>query len=161
LFLHFFAVERHIMLGELSLSEIESVLTQNVVGRLGTHADGKVYIVPITYVYEAGVVYGHTTEGLKVELLRKNPSCCFEVDEIKAIANWQSVIAWGRFEELQGNEAVKVLEKISAKLLPLLPSETSYASRMGPTSAGRTSTQLGNSIVYRIVLTEKTGRYER
>jgi len=149
------------MLGELSTSEIESVLAQNVVGRLGVHAAGKVYIVPVTYVYEQGTVYGHTTEGMKIDLLRKNPDCCFEVDEIKTIANGQSVIAWGQFEELQGLEASKVMEKISSKLMPLVPSETSYSSRMGPTSSGRISTQLGNSIVYRIILTEKTGRYER
>ena len=149
------------MLGELSTSEIESVLAQNVVGRLGVHAAGRVYIVPVTYVYEQGTVYGHTTEGMKIDLLRKNPDCCFEVDEIKTIAHWQSVIAWGRFEELQGVEAAKVMERISTKLLPLLPSETSYAARMGPTSTVRTSTQSGNSIVYRIILTEKTGRYER
>lgn len=149
------------MLGQLSTSEIESVLANNVVGRLGMQANGKVYIVPVTYVYDRGTVYGHTTEGLKVELLRKNAHCCFEVDEIKTIANWQSVIAWGRFEELQGEEAARALDIISIRLLPLVPGETSHASRMGPTASGRTSTQLGNSIVYRIVLTEKTGRYER
>ena len=149
------------MLGELSTSEIESVLTNNVVGRLGIQAADKVYFIPVTYVYEQGTVYGHTTEGLKIELLRKNAHCCFEVDEIKTIANWQSVIGWGRFEELSGTEAAKVLEKIAARLLPMMPSETSFSQRMGPTASGRTSTQLGNSIVYRIVLTEKTGRYER
>lgn len=149
------------MLGELSTSEIESVLANNVVGRLGIQAADRVYIVPVTYVYEQSTVYGHTTEGLKIELLRKHAHCCFEVDEIKTIANWQSVIAWGRFEELTGAEAAKVLEKIATRLLPMMPSETSYSPRMGPTSSSRTSTQLGNSIVYRIVLTEKTGRYER
>ncbi|MCW5909645.1 MAG: pyridoxamine 5'-phosphate oxidase family protein [Cyclobacteriaceae bacterium] len=149
------------MLGELSTSEIESVLANNVVGRLGVQADGKVYIVPVTYVYAGGAIYGHTTEGLKIDLLRKNPQCCFEVDEIQTIADWQSIMAWGRFEELQGVEAADALEKISAKLLPMFPGETSHPSRMGPTSSGRTSTQSGNSIVYRIVLTEKTGRYER
>lgn len=148
------------MLGKLSASEIESILTRNVVGRLGIQAEDKLYIVPVTYVYEQGVIYGHTVEGLKVALLRRNPQCCFEVDEIKTIANWQSVIAWGRFEELHGPEAEKIVEMISARLVPLMPSVTSYPPRMGPTSSMRTSTQLGNSIVYRIVLTEKTGRYE-
>jgi len=161
LLLIFYADKMDVMLGELSISEIESVLAQNVVGRLGVHAAGKVYIVPITYVYEQGTVYGHTTEGMKIELLRQNPNCCFEVDEIITITNWQSVITWGRFEELHGREAEKALEKISARLLPLMPSVTSYPPRMGPTSTVRTSTQLGNSIVYRIVLTEKTGRCER
>ncbi len=149
------------MLGELNTSEIEAVLKNNVVGRIGIQAEGKLYIVPVTYLYDQGTIYGHTVEGLKVELLRKNPHCCFEVDEIKTIGNWQSVIGWGRFEELQGLEGEKVLEKISTKFIPMMASATSYPTRMGPTATIRTSTQLGNSIVYRIVLTEKTGRYER
>lgn len=94
------------MLGELSVAEIEQVLSDNVIGRVGCSTDGlKTYVVPMTYVYDHGCVLGHTTEGLKIELLRKNPECCFEVDQMKSISNWQSVIAWGTFKELKGVEA--------------------------------------------------------
>ncbi|MBX2900158.1 MAG: pyridoxamine 5'-phosphate oxidase family protein [Cyclobacteriaceae bacterium] len=120
------------MLGELSTSEIEALLHRNVIGRVGMQADGKVYVVPITYVYDGGTVLGHTTEGLKIELLRKNPHCCFEVDEVKSIAAWQSVIAWGRFEELSGNEAAIAMEKLSARLLPLSPRRNKLPGPHGP-----------------------------
>ncbi|MBK8290401.1 MAG: pyridoxamine 5'-phosphate oxidase family protein [Flammeovirgaceae bacterium] len=149
------------MLGELSKEEIEEVLKSNVIGRIGCTGNGRIYVVPITYVYDDGYVIGHTKEGMKIEFLRENPECCFEVDEMKGISHWQSVIAWGTFEELEGEEADQAMEKLVAKLLPLVPSETSHAARMGPTSSRRTSTQGNNPIVYRILLKEKSGRYER
>ena len=87
------------MLGELSKEEIEEVLKSNVIGRIGCTGNGRIYVVPITYVYDDGYVIGHTKEGMKIEFLRENPECCFEVDEMKGISHWQSVIAWGTFEE--------------------------------------------------------------
>lgn len=36
----------------------------------------------------------------KIEMMRKNPKVCFEVDDIKNIFSWKSVIAWGTFEEI-------------------------------------------------------------
>jgi nitroimidazol reductase NimA-like FMN-containing flavoprotein (pyridoxamine 5'-phosphate oxidase superfamily) len=150
------------MLGELSSEEIEVVLNSNVIGRIGCVSNHKVYVVPITYVYENGYVIGHTTEGMKVEFLRQNPECCFEVEEIKNISNWQSVIGWGTFEELQGIAADQAMEKLVEKLIPLRPNQESHTGRMGPISSRRTSTLATKStIVYRILLREKSGRYER
>ena len=149
------------MLGELSLDEIERVLESNVIGRIGCSGDNRIYVVPVTYVYENDSVIGHTAEGLKIELLRKNPACCFQVDEVQNISSWRSIIAWGRFEELKGEEAEKALAKLVEKLGPLMPNEDGQLARMGPISSSRVSTQRYNSIMYRIRLTEKTGRYER
>src|SRR5207249_11652316 len=87
-------------IGELDSNQIDHLLQTEVVGRLGCHADGKTYIVPITYVYDGGYVYGHTIEGTKTRMMRANPEVCFEVDHIDDLTNWQSVIAWGSFEEL-------------------------------------------------------------
>jgi len=150
------------MLGELSNAEIELILSSNVIGRIGCVGNERVYVVPVTYVYDNGCIIGHTTEGMKIEFLRQNPDCCFEVDEMKSISNWQSVIGWGTFEELNGSDAEQAMEKLLTKLIPLVPSETSHAGRMGPISASRTSTLVTKStIVYRILLKEKSGRYER
>ena len=38
--------------------------------------------------------------GMKIEIMRKNPNVCFEVDEMKSFTNWKSVIAWGEYQEL-------------------------------------------------------------
>lgn len=149
------------MLGELSAREIEDILKSSVVGRIGCCAQQKMYVVPVTYIYDGEYIIGNTVEGMKINLLRQNPECCFEVDIVKDLANWQSVIAWGTFEELKGDEAEKSLQKLLSKLEPLVPGETSHPQRMGPSSSERISTYGKNPIIYRIRLTEKSGRFER
>jgi uncharacterized protein len=149
------------MLGELSSAEIEQLLTSNVIGRIGCYANQKMFVVPITYIYDEGYVIGHTIEGLKISILRQNPECCFEVDVMENIANWKSVIAWGTFEELKGEAADKAQEKLIKTLGHLMPSETSQPERMGPASTRRTLTQGRNPVIYRIRLKEKSGRFER
>lgn len=149
------------MLGELTNTEIEQLLTSNVIGRIGCYAGQKMYVVPITYIYDGKYIIGHTVEGTKIEMLRQNPECCFEVDVMDNIANWQSVIAWGTFEELKGDDAIQAQQKLIKTLGHLMPSETSQPERMGPASTKRTLTQGRNPVIYRIVLREKSGRFER
>jgi len=68
------------MFGELSQNEIEDLLHQQVIGRIGCHADDTTYVVPISYAYDGQYVYGHTREGMKLNLMRKNRNICFEID---------------------------------------------------------------------------------
>lgn len=149
------------MLGTLTNAEIEKVLTSNVIGRIGCCDNQKMFVVPVTYAYDGRFIYGHTVEGLKITILRKNPSCCFEVDEMNSISDWRSVIAWGTFEALTGEEAQSAENFLVERLQSLAPSETSHPHRMGPGSSSRTLTQGKNPIIYRIRLDEKTGRFER
>ena len=149
------------MLGELTKDEIEDLLISNVIGRIGCCTSQKMYVVPVTYAYDGKFIIGHTVEGMKITLLRQNPECCFEVDTMNNLADWRSVIAWGTFEELAGEEASKASDQLVKKLASLRPSETSHPQRMGPSSSVRTTTQGKNPIIYRILLKEKSGRYER
>lgn len=141
------------MLGVLSRSAITRLLREGTVGRLGIHADGRTYVVPVTYVYDGDAVYGHSVLGQKIRMMRKSPEVCFEVDDIDDLANWRSVIASGRYEELTGDVAVAAAKLIAARLGPLTTSAT--AGPRGARRGGRTF------ISYRIRLGERSGRYER
>src|SRR6186997_1042159 len=113
------------MLGELNRSQIDEILGSQAVGRIGCHSAGRTYVVPVTYVYDgASHVYFHSKEGLKIRMMRANPSVCFEVDVVFDLANWQSVIGWGRFEELTGEAATNGLELVMKRLLPFITGET-------------------------------------
>ena len=103
------------MLGRLSPEEIEHLLVSEITGRIGCHADGRTYVVPITYVYESGHVYCHSAEGQKIRMMRKNPEVCFEVDRVEDIGNWKSVIATGQFQELGGREALDAMDVLIAR----------------------------------------------
>jgi nitroimidazol reductase NimA-like FMN-containing flavoprotein (pyridoxamine 5'-phosphate oxidase superfamily) len=159
LYARVFLQKRNSMTGKLSPAEVEELIHQELIGRLGCHADGRTYVVPMSYAYEDGFIYGHALEGMKVNMMRTNPHVCFEVDDTKNLANWKSVIAWGKFEELTGGPlreaAVRLLEN---RVLPLRSSETMHLSPQWPFPSDKASDVKG--ILFRIRLDEKTGRFE-
>jgi nitroimidazol reductase NimA-like FMN-containing flavoprotein (pyridoxamine 5'-phosphate oxidase superfamily) len=91
---------------ELSRGEIDEFLRTQRIARLGCQADGLSYVVPLIYAYEDDAVVAVTTEGRKTAMLRGNPRVCVEVDEYDADGkgSWRSVIAYGTYEELGGDE---------------------------------------------------------
>lgn len=141
------------MLGELTDSEVEEILRAEIIGRIGCHAYGRTYVVPITYVYDGHFVYAHSAEGMKLHMMRENPHVCFEVDHMDDLANWCSVIAWGTFEELRGGQAERAMELLVEQIEPRVN---------GPPGASVHPTHATEPVVlYRIHLEEKTGRFER
>ncbi len=145
------------MLGELNERQIEHVLRSEVIGRIGCIAEGRPYVLPITYVYDGTCVYGHSVDGVKMRAMRSEPSVCFEVEHVDNLANWQSVIAWGTYEEVRGEEAEAGMRLLVDRLMPLLVSSTS-----GPPDGANAEESSGrHAAVYRIRLGERTGRFEK
>lgn len=89
----------------LSRDEIDEFLRTQRIARLGCHAGGETYVVPLIYAYDGEGVVAVTSEGRKVAMLRENPRVCVEVDEYHqdGRGSWRSVIAQGRCEELAGD----------------------------------------------------------
>ena len=58
------------------------------------------YVVPVTYLYHDSSFYSFTQEGKKIEIMRKNPRVCLQVEQVENGFIWQSAIAWGSFEEV-------------------------------------------------------------
>ena len=116
-------------------------------------------MVPVSYAYDGKYIYVHSFDGKKMEKMRKNPKVCFQVDDTHDMANWQSVIASGEFEELadetKRRDALKVLID---RHLPLVSSETTHLGKTWPFSSEENNIK---GIVFRILLKEKTGRFEK
>jgi nitroimidazol reductase NimA-like FMN-containing flavoprotein (pyridoxamine 5'-phosphate oxidase superfamily) len=147
------------MFGILNQGEIEEVLHTQIVGRIGCHADGVTYIVPISYAYDGENIFAHTLEGMKLNMMRKNPDVCFEVDTMQNIASWRSVISWGRFEELiHPKERRNALEKLHERVLPMAASATARLSSEYPYISKDVNQIEG--VVFRIQLHKKTGKFE-
>lgn len=147
------------MFGKLNIEEIDQLLSTQLVGRIGCHGDGVTYVVPISYAYDGTNIYAHTFNGLKLNIMRKNPKVCFEVDDTQNLANWKSAICWGEFieltDEVQKNEAI---QKLTDRVLPILTSETMRITPEWPFPSKSNKSVKG--IFFRIQLTEKSGRFE-
>lgn len=150
------------MLGQLTAEEIEQLLSSEITGRIGCHADGRTYVVPITYAYQSGNVYCHSAEGRKILMMRKNPDVCFEVDRIEDIGNWRSVIASGQYEELVGRDALAAMDVLIARFAAIERAQDPHPSYVLRAAGAESPQADGRPIVlFRIRLVEKTGRFER
>lgn len=149
------------MIGNLKDAAIEEVLKNNVLGRIGCHEGNKMYIVPINYAYDGKSIIAHSAEGLKISMMRKNPLVCFEVDQINSFTDWKSVIAWGRFEEIMDDDDQRIAMKFFVdKMMHMRLSETAIPLTKERTDTLRHTSGRIKSIVFRIVITEKTGKFE-
>ena len=146
------------MFDTLSNQQIDEVIKSNLVGHLGCHSEDKTYVVPISYAYDGKYLYARSLEGMKLDMMRKNPKICFQIDQMDSMADWKSVIIWGTFEELEGELRNKALKKLIARKLPGIASNTVKFSADWPFPA--TDLKGIDGIVYRIFIEEKTGRME-
>jgi nitroimidazol reductase NimA-like FMN-containing flavoprotein (pyridoxamine 5'-phosphate oxidase superfamily) len=135
------------MIGTLSPEEIEATLRRNRVGRLACSVNDRPYVVPINYAYDGTFVYAYSTAGRKIAVMREQPLVCFEVDEFDECSSWRSVVAEGRYEELTDG----LTRDAALRLL----------TAGDPVSRGLDGHGVHQVVVFRIRLTDKSGRFER
>jgi uncharacterized protein len=102
---------------EGGLAEMEQILKNAEVGRLALCEDATPYIIPLNFAYIQGKIGFHCDwKGKKLDLIAKNPRCCFEVDEYTGEVgyhydtlchlNYDSVLATGKARIEKDPEAV-------------------------------------------------------
>jgi len=149
------------MLGKLNETQIENLLKEQVIGRIACHAGGETYLVPIHYVYRNGYVYAHSAEGKKIRMMRENPQVCFEVEHIHSVFSWQTVIAKGVYEEITDiDEKQQAMQGIIHRIMPLVTSAEGHPSH-GITEKDSDVGTTVEVVVYRIKLSEQSGRFEQ
>ena len=152
------------MTGELTDLQINNILSSQVVGRMACSDGNQPYIVPVTFAYDGAYIYGQTNEGTKLTIIRENPNVCFEVDMLIDIWNWQSVIVYGKFEELFDEASEKARALLYRRVFPMMTSSTIhhhlYEKDTNGNSILNDETRI-KSVLYRIKLTKKTGRFEK
>jgi len=146
-------IKTYIVLGKLTGDEIEEVLKGNALGRLGCGNGKKIYVIPTNYVYDGRYIFAHATEGLKIQIMRAHPHVCFEVDEVQNFTNWRSVIAWGIFQELTDERSRIVAMKVFT--------ENMFHLKVSADLHERATFESAKPVIYRIVIAEKTGRFEK
>lgn len=104
----------------------EFIRSENIL-RLGMSVDNMPYIVPVNYGYANETFYIHCAlEGRKLDMIRKNPRVCFEIDGNHRLVTGQvacsytmkytSIIGYGKAEILEEHsDKVKALDVIMAQ----------------------------------------------
>ncbi|MGA7616794.1 MAG: pyridoxamine 5'-phosphate oxidase family protein [Thermoanaerobaculia bacterium] len=144
------------MSSPLSAAEIETILRSSLVYRIAGASRGQPYCVPVSLAYDGQSLFGQSSPGRKLEMMRESAELCVETEQIDDLMNWRSVIAWGRYEELSGEEALRTLRAYFDRVVPFIRDLES--GRQGyPHSVEEIATR---GAVYRIRLLAKSGRFE-
>ena len=150
------------MIGKLSDQQMQTILQQNMMGRIGCSSNSKVFVVPVCYAYNGKSIIAHSAEGMKITMMRNNPQVCFEVDVITSITNWQSVIIWGQYQEiLDEKERFYSMKYLMSRLLQFSESERVHHNQgiVAGEENGHFNANI-RPVVYRISIDEMTGRFE-
>lgn len=106
---------------EMTYQESLAVIAKSNLARLACANENQPYLVPINYVLDHGCIYSFATFGRKIDWMRANPLVCVGVDEIIHSRQWQSVVAFGRYEELDGSQPNAADRHLAWKLLQRRP----------------------------------------
>ncbi len=113
---------------------IDALLARHVVARLAyTHRD-RVDIEPIHYVYVDGWLYLRTQPGTKLSTLIHNPWVALEIDEVRALYDWESVVVRGRLQLLDDgpHDAARTRYRVAVEAIRTLVPEAFTADDPTP-----------------------------
>lgn len=118
----------HPQFSELPEEQARLLLARNHVGRLAFSLHDRTDIQPLNYVYDDGWILGRTQIGSKLVTLAHHPWCAFEVDEVRDIFDWDSVVIRGSFSILDPeHSSPDRYQRALAKLRELIPAALSAA----------------------------------
>jgi len=133
---------------DLEFNEIDAMLKEHNYGRLAFTFRDRVDIEPIHYVYDNGWLICRTSPGTKLTQLAHHPWVAFEIDDVRGLFEWRSVVVKGTvyFPEHspQQDETWRASVEALRRLLPstLTPDD--------PTP--------GRTVIFRIHIDEMHGR---
>jgi nitroimidazol reductase NimA-like FMN-containing flavoprotein (pyridoxamine 5'-phosphate oxidase superfamily) len=96
---------------------LEEILRGAIICRLA-FVDGDLpYIVPLNYGYRDKTIYIHSApEGKKIDLLRKNPEVCFELEDGMEVTKGEKACDWStRYRSVVGYGSVEILSDETSK----------------------------------------------
>jgi len=149
------------------LPEMEHILKQAEVGRLAVNDNSTPYIIPLNFAYVNGKIGFHCDwKGKKLDLIAKNPRCCFEVDEYMGEVSYHydalchldydSVLATGTARIEKDEEAIwRFFQELHAKYKAIYRKPIEEGGKVFDRK------RVGEACCVAIDIEELTGRRER
>jgi len=104
-----------------SPAEVDAIIKQSNVCRLGLCDGDTPYVVPLNFGYEDGKFYFHSAAaGRKVDLLKANPKVCLEFDMELGLIKHEKACNWGfRYRSVIVTGRATVLDTLEEKVQAL------------------------------------------
>ena len=136
--------------------DIENILRKSKVCRLAMVDGDKPYMVPLNFGYSDGCLFFHCAkQGRKIDLIKKNPNICFEVDELIRLKKASLACDWGiDFKSVIGSGKAQFLEDSKEKIQALNAIMSQYSGR----TFEYPDEMLEKTLVIKVVIKEMTGK---
>jgi uncharacterized protein len=135
---------------DLAFGEIEAMLKEHTYGRLAFTFRDRVDIEPVHYVYENGWLICRTGPGTKLTQLEGHPLVAFEIDKVRGLFEWRSVVVKGTVYFAESNGSVLNDETWKSSVEAL--------RRIVPSALMPDDPTPGRKVVFRIHIDEMHGR---
>ena len=138
--------------------EIDRILDEALVARVGMVDNGQPYVVPLNFAREKDTLWLHcATHGRKLECLQANPEVCVEVDRLIEITRGESACRdWTScYESVIGFGACEIVGDSVTKLQGLRAIMRKYSGRE---DWGFSAERLEKTTVLRVRLRLLTGK---
>jgi len=138
-------------------SILEEILENALICRLAMMDGARPYLLPFNYGYREGCIYIHSgPEGKKIDLLRKNPEVCFEVEERMEITKGGKACDWStRYRSVVGYGTVEILSDLQSKQEGL---EVIMAQHGAPDLIEFSRKNLDRMVILKLVPSSMTGK---
>ena len=94
-----------------------SLLKNTHIGRLACAQGSQPYVTPFSFAYHENFIYSFATVGKKIAWMRVNPLVCVEADQIVNSQDWQTVVIFGRYQELPNTPEFGAAQSVAHELL--------------------------------------------
>lgn len=151
------------MITPLQENEISALLARNYIGRIGYIGDdGMPHILPVTYYFdqENNYLISYSGEGHKIDAMRQKPFVCVEVEEIEHLNSWDTVLLYGKYEEVHGADARHVLHVFSRGVAEVIRQQTGETPQQLK-EFSRPASESNHPVVYRIRVQKAEGKQQR
>lgn len=96
---------------------IDALIREGRICRLGLCDGDEPYVVPLCYGYDGTSFYFHAAQsGRKLEILRRNPKVCVEIDVVRRTVEAEQACDWGlRYQSVIAQGVATILEDPAEK----------------------------------------------
>jgi nitroimidazol reductase NimA-like FMN-containing flavoprotein (pyridoxamine 5'-phosphate oxidase superfamily) len=142
----------------LDLAACRKILERNHVGRVAFSFHDRVDIEPIHYVFADNWMYGRSAPGAKLTTLLHNRWVAFEVDEVKGLFDWRSVVAHGTVYFLDTPSTPASERKPEDEAGIAYDAAIEHLRRLVPAALRHDDPTPARSVIFRIHANEISGR---
>lgn len=140
-------------------ADIDAFINRSPVCRLGMVDDDMPYIVPMSFGYDGHAFYFHSAlKGRKIDVLKRNPRVCFELDESGDLIRGEKACSWSvLFRSVIGTGRAEFIEDDSEKRRALDVLMNHY-SEEAPKEFAYSDKALKAVCIFRVVIETITGK---